>query len=106
MYEKYFECFSYVDKQSPFCVVRLNEPYAGVQVMIGRQFGVVIRNGQQELQFDYQVVELPEEFDAELVKTDEFIGMVRNIFMAILEEQLATDPVYIKMGVPVEEPKE
>lgn len=89
MYEQFFSNFSYVDKESALCVVRLNEPYTGIEVVIAKQFILVDNNGQQEIKFDYEVTSLPDTFTKELVESVDFIDLVRNIFLAILEESLS-----------------
>lgn len=85
MYEEYFEKFSYVDVDSPLCMIRLNDPYAGVEVLMAKTFVVTPDN---ELKFDYDVISVPEDFDKNLTKNLEFVDLVKNIFLAILEEQL------------------
>ena len=85
MYEQYFEQFSYVDENSPFCVVRLNDPFSGVEVLLAKTFMVTPDN---QLKFDYEVTGMPEDFDKSLLATLEFTDMVKNVFMAILEEQM------------------
>lgn len=102
MYESYFDHFSLVDADSPFCIVRLIHPaYNDIEVVIAKTFGIVNRDdGQQELQFDYEVTQIPEGTDPELVKQEEFIALVRNIFMAILEKDLNEKMVYAESQPP------
>jgi hypothetical protein len=85
MYEQYFANFSFVDENSPFCIIRLNDPYAGVEVIIAKTFVVTPEN---ELKFDYEVVKVPEEINKGVVNTIEFIDLVKNVFMAILEDEM------------------
>ena len=85
MYEQYFSKFSYADEVSPFCVIRLNDPFAGVEVIIAKIFEVT---SDQQIKFDYEVTKVPDEVDKSIVETAEFIDLVKNIFLAILEEQL------------------
>jgi hypothetical protein len=85
MYEQYFDQFSYVDVNSPFCVIRLNDPFAGVEVLLAKTFEVTPDN---QIKFDYDVTGVPEDFDKSLLATLEFTDLVKNAFMAILEEQM------------------
>jgi hypothetical protein len=86
MYEEYFSRFSYVDVNSPFCVVRLNDPFAGVEVLLAKTFQIT-PDGQ--IKFDYDVTGVPDDFDKSQIATLEFTDLVKNIFMAILEEQVS-----------------
>jgi prophage DNA circulation protein len=96
MYEQYFSTFEYVDSE-PYCKVRLIHPqYGGVEAIIAKQFQIVDNNGQQEIKFDYQVTDIPEGFDRALTETEDFIGVLRNVFMAILEKELQKGPVFVK----------
>jgi hypothetical protein len=85
MYEEYFENFSYVDVNSPDCIIRLNEPFCGVQVLIAKTFVLTTNN---ELKMDYEVVSVPEDIDQDSIKTLEFTDLIKHIFMAILEDQM------------------
>ena len=87
MYEQYFSEFEFADAESEFCTIRLtNFTYNGVEVVIGKEF--IVTPDQQEIKFDYEVKKIPDGFDNELTKTTEFIDLVKNIFMAILEREL------------------
>lgn len=97
MYEQFFSTFSYVDSDSPYCVVKLIHPqYGNVEAVIAKQFQIVDNNGQQEIKFDYEVTFVPEGFDRALIETEDFIGVLRNVFMAILEKELQKGPVMVK----------
>lgn len=97
MYEQYFSTFSYVDADSPYCTVKLiHEQYGDVEAVIAKQFQIVDNNGQQEIKFDYEVTKVPDGFDRALIQTDDFIGVLRNVFMAILEKELQKGPVFVK----------
>jgi hypothetical protein len=97
MYEHLLSTFEYVDADSPYVVVRLIHPvYDKVCAMIGRQFQIVDNEGQQEIKFDYEVVAVPDGFDKELIKTEDFITVLRNVFMAILEGELKKGPIMVQ----------
>jgi hypothetical protein len=85
MYEQYFDNFSFVDKDSPFCIVRLNDPFAGVEVLLAKTFTV---KENDMIKFDYEVSAIPDEFDKSHLETTDFTDLVKNIFMAILEREL------------------
>lgn len=87
MYEQYFAEFEFADTESEFCTIRLTHSiFNGVEVVIGKEF--IVTPDQQEIKFDYEVSKIPEGFDKELVTTTEFIDLIKNIFMAILEREL------------------
>jgi len=94
IYDKHFFDFEFVDKAAPVCKIRLTNPtYAGVEVLLARNFVVVQNDGFQEIKFDYDVTSVPDGID---VKTLEFTDLVKNIFMAILEREMEKNPVYVQ----------
>ena len=96
IYDKYFSDFEFVDESAPVCNVRLINPtFAGVEVLLARNFVVVQNDGFQEIKFDYDVTFVPEGIDVQLL---EFTDLVKNIFMAILEREMEKSPVYITPG--------
>jgi hypothetical protein len=94
IYDQYFSDFEFVDQTAPYCTIRVTKPtFAGVEVVIAKHFIVVQNDGLQEIKFDYDIVSVPEGIDTQ---TLEFTDLVKNIFMAILERELETNPIYVQ----------
>ena len=86
MYEQYFSTFISVDRQSPFCIIRLKEPYEDVEILLARTFTV---SEDGVLHFDYEITGIPPLCDMRRLQTAEFYDFVKHIFMAILENELS-----------------
>lgn len=96
MYEKYFSNFEYVDLEGQTCdIVLKTSPFEGVKLTIAQKYGIVENpvTNQPEIKFDYDITSIPSEtFDRTLLEGEEFINLIRNIFLAMLEHQLIDNP--------------
>jgi len=92
MYEQYFNTFRYVqhDDYPDTCAIKLIvPPFEGVVVIVGRKFGIVNPNTDQEaLQFDYEIMDKPEGLHIDEKEIHQLLGA---ILLAILERKFTED---------------
>jgi hypothetical protein len=94
MYEQYFECFTYVQKDGhDECAIKLTvPPFDGVVLVLGTRLQIIETGiSEESIRFDYVIEEVPPSCKADLKANKELENLLGAILLGILEHHCSKD---------------